>query len=539
METIRTDFLVVGSGIAGLSFAWHVAKAMPRKKITLICKAEPKEGNTRYAQGGIAVAVKSALDSPRKHVEDTLAAGDGLCNEAIVRLVVREGPARLNELLERGVQFDRTVSGGFDLVREGGHSANRVYHRGDFTGLEIERKMLASVRKCPNIHIVSGALAIDLITNHHVPGKENNKRKACYGAFVWPGKKKKVVAYVSPITMLATGGIGQLFEHTTNSELATGDGVAMAYRAGAAVKNMAFVQFHPTAMYDPRASKSFLLTEALRGFGALLRNSSGEAFMKNYHPAADLATRDVVARAIKSELQRTNDQYVWLDCRHISKRELAKHFPTVLSRCASFGIDLSEAMIPVAPSAHYSCGGVSTDKQARTNLDNLYACGECAETGLHGANRLASNSLLEALVFAQRAATSAQNRISKVKLPIRFKFPVVKVEDRESDQHNLIQELKSTMSSCAEIICSNASIRRGLESLKKLQEKFDTGRAGRWDKHSLTFRNMLQTAELVLEDMSSRKYNAGVVFNIDRRFNNKSPLKNKQLTKRTRTVVTC
>lgn len=526
METLKTDFLVVGTGIAGLSYTLRTAQSLPGRHITLLCKSEPKETNTRYAQGGIAVSAGTKGDS-QQHISDTLKAGDGLCNEQVVALVVKEGPKRLRELIANGVRFDRNQAGDYDLAKEGGHSARRIYHRRDYTGLEIERRLLAKVRKLKNVRILAYASAIDLITDASLPAHKKAGKTTCYGAYVLLEKRQKIVAVRSAMTVLAAGGAGQVFRHSTNSGVATGDGIAIAHRAGAEIKNMAFIQFHPTALYESNTGRDFLISEALRGFGAILRNSDGEAFMRHYDPAGDLATRDIVARAIKTELDKSQDACVYLDCRHISKKEMAKHFPTILSRCISLNIDPSKKMIPVVPSAHYCCGGIVTDLNGRTTVANLYACGECAETGLHGANRLASNSLLEALVFAHRCSSDSVKRITSVKPP----YPVSTMslsyipeqESREANEY--IRAIKQIMSGSAGILTTDKKIAEGLKSLKQVSAQLTYQRSKGINSLLNTANNMLETAILILQDSQKRTENAGVFYNTDRAVSSLSDLK--------------
>lgn len=518
MEIIKTDFLVVGSGIAGLSYAIKTAKLLPERHITIISKSELKETNTRYAQGGIAVSYRTRFDSPEKHISDTLKAGDGLCNRQVVELVVKEGPKRLEELIGNGVKFDRKGGGTYDLALEGGHSASRVYHRRDYTGLEIERKLLAKVRKQKNISIIDHAAAIDLITDIDIPAQEKVKKNACYGAYVLLEKKQEIVAMISTVTVLATGGIGQVFEHTTNPGIATGDGIAMAHRAGAKIKDMAFVQFHPTALYDTSGDRDFLISEALRGFGAILRNAKGEAFMQYYNVEGNLATRDIVARAIKAELIKSSGEFVYLDCRHIPKKEMIKHFPTILTRCMTLNIDPSREMIPVVPSAHYCCGGIVTDVMGRTAIANLYACGECANTGLHGANRLASNSLLEALVFAHRCSVDSVKEIRSVKQPKVIYDPNIQYlpEQKVIEANELIKEIKRIMSASVGILTSDKKIKDGLRALKQLRNKVMDWPNDFINLPMNTAINLIETALLVLEDSAKRTKNAGVFYNKNR-----------------------
>src|SRR5512141_1603509 len=409
------DFLILGSGIAGLSFALKVA---PYGRVAVITKKDRAESNTNYAQGGVA-SVTSKEDSFELHVRDTLEAGAGLCKEAAVRTIVEDGPARIAELIELGMHFTEReipLSHGareLDLGREGGHSKRRILHAKDITGREIERALLAAVADQPNITIFENHLAINLITSQKLGQAGDNQ---CLGVYVLEKQAGQVETFAAPVTVLATGGTGKVYLYTTNPDVATGDGVAMAWRAGAAVANMEFVQFHPTCLYHPRA-KSFLLSEALRGEGGILRNAAGEAFMSRYDERKELAPRDIVARSIDAEVKRRGDDCAFLDMTHLPQGFLLAHFPNIYATCEEFGIDMAVQPIPVVPSAHYMCGGVVTDLMGRTTLPRLYAVGETSCTGLHGANRLASNSLLEGLVFGRRAALRAIEDLSEASGP--------------------------------------------------------------------------------------------------------------------------
>lgn len=410
---MRTDFLVVGSGIAGLTFAVKVAEKFPEKTITVVTKVSTDETNTKYAQGGIAVVNDLAEDSFDKHIDDTLIAGDGLCDPAIVEIVVKEGPERVDEIIQWGTQFDKDVTGEYMRGMEGGHSRHRILHFKDVTGAEIERALVAKAASFPNIWIYAHWFVVDLITQHHL-GYLVTKATPdieCYGVYAINENTGAVETILAKATVLAAGGCGQAYRTTTNPRIATGDGIAMAYRAKARVENMEFIQFHPTALYEAGVSPSFLITEAVRGDSGILRNAAGEAFMEAYDARKDLAPRDVVARAIDSEMKRGGTEHVSLDCRHMDAENFATHFPNILAKCRSIGIEPQRDLIPVAPAAHYCCGGIQTNERGCTSIRNLYACGECASTGLHGANRLASNSLLEALVFAHRCAADVAEKI--------------------------------------------------------------------------------------------------------------------------------
>src|SRR5215469_3820723 len=399
--TRTCDFLVIGSGIAGLSFALKAAK---HGKVLIVTKSNEDESNTKYAQGGVAVVVDKKEDSFEKHIEDTLIAGDGLCDQETVEIVVKEGPERIREIIDYGTNFDKNNEGIYDLAKEGGHSEYRVLHYKDITGFEIERALLEQIHQNPNIEILTHYFAVDLITQHHlgVFVDKSSTDITCYGIYALNTHTGDVEKILSKVTVMASGGAGHIYSVTTNPTIATGDGVAMVYRAKGKVRNMEFIQFHPTALYNPGEYPSFLISEAVRGFGGVLRRTNGQEFMQEYDPRKSLAPRDIVARAIDSEIKKSGEDFVYLDIRHRSKKDLLAHFPNIYAKCLDIGIDMTKDMIPVAPACHYMCGGIMVDHVGRSSLMRLYACGECSSTGLHGANRLASNSLLEALVFAHR-----------------------------------------------------------------------------------------------------------------------------------------
>ncbi|MDA3882812.1 MAG: L-aspartate oxidase [Bacteroidales bacterium] len=416
---ITTDYLIIGSGLAGLSFALKVADT---GKVTIITKNSLEETNTSYAQGGIA-AVLSSPDSFTHHIEDTKIAGAGLCDEKIVEKVISHAPELIQNLKQWGTRFDTEKNGQYDLAKEGGHSANRILHHKDNTGFEIQRALCKEIRNHKNITVLEHFFAVDLITQHHQDElvKRYQHDIRCFGAYALDIRTNIIYTILSKATMLASGGAGQLYSTTTNPTIATGDGFAMVYRAKGLLDNMEFIQFHPTGLYNPKESPTFLISEAVRGFGGKLRNKHGEEFMLNYDERGNLAPRDIVARAIDSEMKKSGDEHVFLDCRHIDAQKLSNHFPTIYKKCQSIGIDITTEMIPVAPAAHYFCGGVSVDEFGRTSINHLYAAGEVSCTGLHGANRLASNSLLEAIAFADFAAHMSEKE--KDSNPIQESIP--------------------------------------------------------------------------------------------------------------------
>ncbi|MEK7852003.1 MAG: L-aspartate oxidase, partial [Deltaproteobacteria bacterium] len=412
---IKTDFLVIGSGIAGLSFA---LKAAEHGSVAIVTKREKAESATVYAQGGIA-SVFGETDTFDSHIKDTLQAGVGLCSEDVVGMVVKSGPERINELVSWGARFtmrENKEGVEFDLGIEGGHSSRRIVHASDITGREIERALLSAAEKRPNITFYEKHIAIDLITHTKFFGDDGDR---CYGAYALDNTTKDIHTFTAGVTVLATGGAGKVYLYTSNPDVATGDGIAMAHRAGARIANMEFIQFHPTCLYHPTA-KSFLISEAVRGEGAILRLKDGTAFMDRYHKMADLAPRDIVARAIDTEMKKSGDDCVFLDITHKGASFIKERFPNIYEKCLSLGFDMAKEPIPVVPAAHYACGGVATDINGKTTIEGLYACGEAACTGLHGANRLASNSLLEGAVFAHSASISA---VSEIKTP--FSIPSI------------------------------------------------------------------------------------------------------------------
>lgn len=514
----QCDFLVLGSGVAGLTFAIKVAERFPEGKVVIITKAGESESNTKYAQGGIAVVLDEVTDSFEQHVQDTLRAGDGLCDEEVVRMVVTEGPDRLAELINLGTSFDANKEGAFDLGKEGGHTNHRILHHKDITGKEIETKLLQQVHRLPNITVLSQHFAIDLITQHQIRStKAKETPVQCFGAYVLNKETEKIATCLAKVTLLATGGAGQVYQNTTNPTIATGDGVAMAYRAKARVEGLEFIQFHPTALFDHgKSSPSFLISEAVRGFGAQLRNSIGERFMLGYDKRAELASRDIVSRAIDSEMKKSGDKSVYLDCRHLDMVAFKDHFPNILEKCDLIGLDLAEDMIPVVPAAHYICGGVKTDVHGQTSVKNLFACGECAHTGLHGGNRLASNSLLEALVFAHRCFETASELFVNAVLPDGI--PEWDEEGTSTPDELILithnrRELQAMMSDYVGIIRSEERLKRVLNRLKIMNEENEAlYKKTKVSPQLSELRNMISVAYLIVQHSLNRKENIGVFF---------------------------
>lgn len=513
----QTDYLVIGSGIAGLTFAIKIAERFRDREVVIVTKAGLLESNTKYAQGGIAAVYYHFRDSYEAHIKDTLIAGDGLCNREVVEMVVKEGPQRIRELIQWGVQFDRNKVGKFHLGKEGGHSFNRVLHHKDSTGLEIEETLVKRIKQLPNVRILPYHLALDLIIHPSHPDATEKIEQACMGAYVMNVHTLSVEPILAKTTLLASGGLGQVYETTTNPLVATGDGVAMAIRAGVELENMEFIQFHPTALYAPGENPAFLISEAVRGMGAILRNNQGEAFMKAYHHQADLAPRDSVARAIDHELKKSGKPYLYLDCSAIPEKDFAEHFPTILAKCHEYGIHPPKEMIPVAPAAHYSCGGIKTDIWGRTSLPNLYACGECASTGLHGANRLASNSLLEGLVFAHRCYQEIASCPCKQR-----DIPVKDWEYSENKPINLSilpalkERIKEIMSHQVGIVKTDLLLKKALMQLMTIQQEVEDMYATAPLTPSIVeLRTLATVAVSITQSAIRRKENAGLHYNLN------------------------
>ena len=522
---METDVLVLGSGSAGLFFALQVAERT-RLRVLIVTKKERSESNTNYAQGGIAGVVGSG-DTLESHVQDTLIAGAGLCHEDAVRVLVAEGPQRIHDVIEIGARFTRTKSGLLDLGREGGHSLNRIVHARDYTGRELERALLQAVQQHPRITVLENHFAVELLTDHQrkqkLPTSEGHSKLTCYGAYILDEATGRVeICRANFAVMLATGGVGQVYLHTTNPEIATGDGIAMAHRAGASVGNMEFIQFHPTALFAPEA-KSFLISEAVRGAGGVLLNQAGDRFMDQYDPKRkELAPRDIVARAIDAELKRRGDAFVYLDVSHLSASKVRHEFPSIYERCRELGIDITKQPIPVVPAAHYSCGGVVAGLDGTTNIDRLYVAGETSMTGVHGANRLASNSLLESLVWAHRAAEHLAKRISGEKFA-RKKIALLEwdesgTENAEewiyiSHDHNEVQQL---MWDYVGIVRSNYRLERALRRIKLIRKEIeDYYRKTKVTVPLLELRNIAEVALLIVRSALRRKESRGLHYTTD------------------------
>ncbi|HFA48193.1 MAG TPA: L-aspartate oxidase [Bacteroidetes bacterium] len=519
----QSDVLVLGAGIAGLTCALKLAHQRPDLKINVLTKTHERESNTRYAQGGVAAVWNFETDSYEKHIADTLDAGDGLCDLDIVKIVVKEGPERVREIIEWGARFDKNKEKKYDLGREGGHSENRILHYKDLTGWEIQRTLVEQAHKTDNIEILEHFFAIDLITQHNLghtitrvtPGIE------CYGAYALNKNSGEIETLLAKMTVLATGGGGQVYRNTTNPVIATGDGMAMVYRAKGRIENMEFVQFHPTALYNPAGDNpAFLISEAVRGFGGILKSPDGTEFMQKYDKRGSLAPRDIVARAIDREMKLQGAEHMCLDCTHLDKEGFIAHFPTIYEKCKSIGIDPMKDMIPVTPACHYLCGGAKTDEMGRTTVKFLYAAGECTCTGLHGANRLASNSLLEAMVFAHRISIDILEKIDGIK-KVKKGIPEWDARGTMQPQELVLitqsmKELKDLMSYYVGIVRSNVRLKRANDRLYLLyKETEELYRETTLSPQLCELRNIITIAYLITRSASMRRESRGLHFTTD------------------------
>lgn len=518
----NSDILVIGGGVAGLSFAIWMADKRPDLSITVLTKTNNTESNTRYAQGGVAAVWDHDVDNYKKHILDTLDAGDGLCEENIVRIVIEEGPKRVLEIIEWGTRFDKDKKGEYDLGMEGGHSENRILHYKDITGWEIQRTLNEKASTYKNITFLEHYFAIDIITQHHLgrnisrltPGIE------CYGAYALNKETNMIETFVAKKTVLATGGAGQVYKNTTNPIIATGDGIAMMYRAKGLLSNMEFIQFHPTSLYNPAGENpSFLISEAVRGFGGILKTKDGEEFMQNYDDRKSLAPRDIVARAIDNEMKVRGDDFVYLDCTHLDKVGFLNHFPNIYEKCLSLGIDAMKDFIPVLPACHYTCGGIHIDEMGQTSIKNLYAAGECTSSGLHGANRLASNSLLEGLVFGKRICESIYQNIDEIDIEAHIPHWDARGTSEPKEMVLLTQsmkELKEIMSSYVGIVRTDVRIARALNRLHLLFNETETLYNSTIISPQLCeLRNLITIGYLITKGAQLRKESRGLHYNTD------------------------
>ena len=516
--TKRYDFLIIGSGIAGMSFALKMAN---RGKVALICKTNLEEANTFFAQGGVASVTNLLTDNFDKHIDDTMIAGDFLSDRVAVEKVVRNAPEQIEELIRWGVDFDKDERGEFDLHREGGHSEHRILHHKDNTGAEIQDSLIKSVNNNPNITVFDNHFAIEILTQHHLGATVTRQTPdiECYGAYIMDMVTGQIDTFLSKITLMATGGIGAVYQTTTNPLVATGDGIAMVYRAKGTVKDMEFVQFHPTALFHPGDRPSFLITEAMRGYGGILRTMDGKEFMQKYDKRLSLAPRDIVARAIDNEMKNRGEDHVYLDVTHKNAEETKNHFPNIYEKCLSLGIDITKDYIPVAPAAHYLCGGILVDLDARSSIHRLYAVGECACTGLHGGNRLASNSLIEAVVYADAAAKHAATIIDT--LSYQENIPAWNDEGTCSNEEMVLitqslKEVGQIMTTYVGIVRSDLRLKRAWDRLDILYEETESlFKRSTASRDICELRNMINVGYLIMRQAIERKESRGLHYTLD------------------------
>lgn len=524
MQITDTDVLVIGSGISGLSYAIKISEQLPNARITIVTKADEDESNTKYAQGGLAVVTDFDQDNFEKHIEDTMRAGDGENKKEVVEMVVKEGPARFKELVAWGTHFDQGKNGEYKLGREGGHTENRIVHHKDITGFEIERALLETANRSENITILDYHYVVDLITEHQIPEKELDLDNiTCFGAYVLDQKNGNIKRITAKITLVATGGAGHVYKNTTNPIIATGDGIAFVHRARGKVSNMQYYQFHPTALYSKRDGMLFLISEAVRGDGATLRLKNGEKFMHLYDEREELASRDIVARAIDNELIKSGDSYVGLDCREMDQKKFIEHFPNIYQKCLDEGIDPFKELIPVVPACHYLMGGIDIDRDGQSSIKNLFACGECTNSGLHGANRLASNSLLEGLVFGHNAALRSVELLKEdqfsyedlAKVP-QWNEEGMKIMDEMVLISYLRKQLQELMSDLVAIVRSNSR----LQLAKKKQREIYEAVTELYNLSVLSpqlseLRNLVNVSYLIIKHSIQMNENKGSFYNKD------------------------
>ena len=516
----KYDFLIIGSGVAGMSYALKVARAH-KGKVCMICKTSLDEANTSFAQGGVASVTNLEVDNFDKHIQDTMIAGDYISDYKAVKQVVTMAPKQIEELVQWGVNFDKQQDGKFDLHREGGHSEFRILHHADDTGAEIQRGLMEAVRNCPDIDIKENHFAVEIITQHHLGARVTRRTPYinCYGAYVLNPDTQKVDTYLSKVTVMCTGGCGAVYQTTTNPVIATGDGEAMVYRAKGTVKDMEFIQFHPTALFHPGDRPSFLITEAMRGYGAVLRNLRGDEFMQKYDPRLSLAPRDIVARAIDSEMKLYGDDHVYLDVTHKDPEETRHHFPNIYQKCLSLGIDITKDYIPVAPAAHYLCGGIAVDLDGQSSIHRLYALGECSRTGLHGGNRLASNSLIEAVVYADAAARHAVAHAPGYEL--RHDVPDWNDEGTRHPEEMVlitqsIKEVNQIMGTYVGIVRSNLRLDRAWNRLDILYEETEKlFKESKVSRDICELRNIINVGYLIMRQAKERHESRGLHYTVD------------------------